>query len=113
MSHCGPQTTDQNQAKTYFANGYSKNCASQHFAFTDESLINGRRLTGDRLGAGGTPLGEKFSEALGAVRLVVAGREPLTGQRLDAVCAGEALAMPRLVAVRHAALSNNLPEKII
>jgi hypothetical protein len=44
-----------------------------------------RILTGDGLGAGGAPLGEELAEALGAVRLVVAGREPLARQRLDTV----------------------------
>jgi hypothetical protein len=34
-------------------------------------------LTGDGLGASGAALGEELAEALGAVRLVVAGREPL------------------------------------
>ena len=39
------------------------------------------RQTCDGLGAGGTPLREELAEALGAVRLVVAAREPLTSQR--------------------------------
>ena len=39
------------------------------------------RPTCDGLGAGGTPLREELAEALGAVRLVVAAREPLTSQR--------------------------------
>ena len=68
-------------------------------------------LTCDRLGAGGTPLGEELSEALGAVGLVVPGCEPLTGQRLDAVGAGEALPVPGLVAVGHTALSDDLNKK--
>ena len=39
------------------------------------------RQTCDGLGAGGAPLREELAEALGAVRLVVAAREPLTSQR--------------------------------
>lgn len=68
----------------------------------------GAANTGDRLGAGRAPLGEQFSEALGAVGLLVARGEPLSGQRRVAVRAGEALAVPRLVLVCHAALRDDL-----
>lgn len=63
---------------------------------------------GDRLGARGAPLGEEFSEALGAVGLLVTRREPLSRQRRVAVGAREALAVPRLVLVGHAALRDDL-----
>lgn len=58
----------------------------------------------DGLGAGRAALGEQFAEALGAVGLLVARREPLAGQRRIAVRAREALAVPRLVLVRDASL---------
>lgn len=60
------------------------------------------RITGDGLGAGGAAFGEQLAEALGAVRLLVLGRESLAGERLVAVGAREALAMPRVVLVSHA-----------
>ena len=60
-------------------------------------------FTGDGLGAGRAPLGEQLSETLGAVGLVVLGREPLSCKRLGAVCAREALFVPGLILVRHAA----------
>jgi len=58
--------------------------------------------SGDGFGAGGAALGEEFTEAFGAVGFLVFGGEALTGQRLVAVGASEALAMPRVVLVRHA-----------
>ncbi len=67
-----------------------------------------RPPTCDRLLAGRAPLGEELPEAVRAVGLVVPGGEPLPGQRLLAVGAGEALAVPRVVAVRHAALRDHL-----
>lgn len=62
----------------------------------------------DRLGARGAALREQLPEALGAVRLLVPRGEPLSGERGVAVGAREALAMPRLVLVRHTALSDYL-----
>lgn len=62
----------------------------------------------DGLGAGSAPLGEEFSEALRAVRLLVTGCEPLSGQGGVAVGAGEALAVPGLVLVGYATLRNDL-----
>jgi len=58
--------------------------------------------SGDGFGAGGAALSEEFTEAFGAVGFLVFGGEALTGQRLVAVGASEALAMPRVVLVRHA-----------
>lgn len=62
----------------------------------------------DRLGAGRAPLSEELSEALGAVGLLVTRCEALARQRRVAVGAREALAVPRLVLVRHAALRDDL-----
>ena len=39
------------------------------------------QLTCDRLWAGGTPFGEEFAKALGAIRLVLPACESLAGQR--------------------------------
>jgi len=64
--------------------------------------------TGDWLGAGSAALGEQFAEAVGAVGLIVSRGEALAGQRRVAVGAGEALAMPGLVLVRHAARRDDL-----
>lgn len=66
--------------------------------------------TGDRLHARSTPLGKEFTKALSAVGLVVPGGEALASQRRRAVRASEALAMPRLVLVRHSALSDDLKQ---
>jgi len=71
----------------------------------DES---GAANTSDGFAAGCAALGEQLPEAVGAVRLVVPGGEPLAGQRFLAVGACEALSVPRLVAVRHAALGYHL-----
>lgn len=67
--------------------------------------------TGDRLGASGAPLGEELAEALGAVRLVVARRESLSRQGVVAVAASEAVSVPRLVLVRHAAAGDDLRQR--
>lgn len=64
--------------------------------------------TCDGLGARSAALGEQFPEALGAVGLLVARSEPLAGERRVAVRAREALAVPWLVLVRHAALCDYL-----
>ncbi len=67
-----------------------------------------KRQTGNGLGASGAALSEKFSETLGAVRFLVLGSESLTGQRLVAVSAGKALAMPGIVLVSHSASRDDL-----
>ena len=64
--------------------------------------------TGDRLGAWSASLGEQLSETVGAIGFVVAGGETLPGQWSSAMCAGEALTMPWLVLVCHAASSDDL-----
>ena len=66
------------------------------------------QLTGDGLLALEALFGEEFPEAVGAIRLFLLGRESLTGQRLFAVAALEAVAVVRLVLVRHAASRNYL-----
>jgi len=70
-----------------------------------------RYRTGDRLGASGAPLGEELAEALGAVRLVITRRESLSRQGVVAVAAGEAVSVPRLVLVRHAAAGDDLRQR--
>jgi len=65
--------------------------------------ILGASKSGDGFGALEALFGEEFSEAVGAVRLFLFGGESLTGQRLLAVAAREAVAMVRIVFVRHAA----------
>lgn len=82
-----------------------------HNFFSTSVNITLNILTGDRLGAGGAALGEELPEAVGAVGLVLPGGEPLPGQGLLAVCAGEALSVPRVVAVGHAALGDHLKVK--
>ena len=67
-----------------------------------------RFFTCDRLFARCASLGEELPEAVGAVGLVFPGGEPLPGQGLLAVGAGEALAVPGVVAVGHAALGDHL-----
>jgi len=67
--------------------------------------------TGDRLGASSAPLGEELAEALGAVGLVVARCESLSRQGVVAVAAGEAVSVPRLVLVRHAAAGDDLRQR--
>jgi len=62
----------------------------------------------DGVGAGYAALGEQVAEAVGAVRLLVPRREALARQRGVAVGASEALAVPRLVLVRHATGRNDL-----
>lgn len=64
--------------------------------------------TSNRLGARRAALSEEFSEAVSAVGFLVAGSEPLASQRGVAVGAREALAVPRLVLVGHAALRDDL-----
>ena len=69
-------------------------------------------LTGDGLGAGRASLREELAEAVCAVGLVLAAGEALPGQRLLAVRAREALAVPWVVAVRHAALGDHLEIRV-
>lgn len=71
----------------------------------DES---GAADAGDWSAASRASLGEQLAETLGAVRLVVARREALAGQRRVAVGAREAFAMPRLVLVCHTAARDDL-----
>jgi len=65
-------------------------------------------LTCDSLGAAAALLGEHVTVAVGAVRLLVLGRELLLGELLVAVGAGETLAVPRHVLVGHAPLVDHL-----
>jgi hypothetical protein len=64
--------------------------------------------TSDRFAASRAALGEQFTKAVGAVRLVVARSKPLACQRLLAVGAGEALPMPGVVAVGDTSLRDDL-----
>lgn len=64
--------------------------------------------SGNWLDTGGASLGEQLAEALGTVRLLVAAREALAGQRHLAVGAREALTVPRFVLVGHAAARDDL-----
>lgn len=64
--------------------------------------------SGNWLDTGGASLGEQLAEALGTVRLLVAAREALAGQRYLAVGAREALTVPRFVLVGHAAARDDL-----
>lgn len=64
--------------------------------------------SGDWLDTGGASLGEKFPEALGTVRLLVAAGEALPGQGHLTVGAGEALTMPRFVLVGHTTAGDDL-----
>ena len=58
--------------------------------------------------AGSASLAEQLPEAVGAVRLVVPGGEPLAGQGLLTVGAGETLPVPGVVPVGHSALGDHL-----
>ena len=65
--------------------------------------------TGDGFDAGRAALGEQLAEAVGAGRrLLVAAGEALAGQAAVAVGAGEALPVPGLLLVRHAARGDDL-----
>lgn len=74
----------------------------------DSEMDMDRLLTGNWLGARCAALGKQLTETVGAVRLVVATGEPLSGQRRRTVGAGEALAMPRLAFIRDAARRDDL-----
>lgn len=65
-------------------------------------------LTGDGLLAGGALLGEVSAEALLAQRLLVLRREARAGQHRAALRAREALLVPRLVLICHAARHDDL-----
>ena len=67
-----------------------------------------RMTTCDGFAAGGAPLAEQFTEAVCTVGLVVPGGEPLSGQGLLAVGAGEALPVPGVVPVCDPALCDHL-----
>jgi len=64
--------------------------------------------TSNRFGASGASLGEELAEALGAIRLVIARCESLSRQGVVAVAASEAISVPRLVLICHAAAGDNL-----
>ena len=66
------------------------------------------RFTCNWFAAGGASLTEELPEAVSTVRFVVPGREPLSGQRLLAVSAGETLPVPGLVPVGHSTLGDHL-----
>jgi len=55
-----------------------------------------------------TPLAEKLPEAVSTIRFVITRCEPLPGQGLLAMSAGEALSMPGVVTVGHSALGDHL-----
>lgn len=57
--------------------------------------------SGDWFGTSGASLGEKFAEAIGAVRFVIARRKSLACQRIIAIAASEAISVPRLVLICH------------
>ena len=65
-------------------------------------------LTCNWFTAGCAPLAEELPKAVSAVRLVVPGGEPLAGQGLLTVSAGEALPVPGVVPVGHSALGDHL-----
>ena len=65
-------------------------------------------VTCDRFAAGCTSLAEELPEAVSTVRLVVPGGEPLAGQGLLTVGAGETLPVPGLVPVGHSTLGDHL-----
>lgn len=64
--------------------------------------------TGNRLGASGTPLGEELAKAISTVRFVIARCESLSREGVVAVAAREAVSVPRLVLVCHAAAGDDL-----
>lgn len=67
-------------------------------------------LTGNRFLASCAAFGEQFTEAFGAVGLLISAGEALAGQRNVAVSAGETFAMPWLVLVGYTARSDYLEE---
>jgi len=64
--------------------------------------------TCDGFGTSGTSFGKEFTKAFCAIRLVFSGCEPLASQGFLTVGTCEALPVPRVVAVSHATLSDNL-----
>ena len=67
-----------------------------------------RCFTCNWFAAGSASLAEELPEAVGTVRLVVPGGEPLAGQGLLTVGAGETLPVPGIVPVGHSALGDHL-----
>ena len=67
-----------------------------------------RCFTCNWFAASSASLAEELPEAVGTVRLVVPGGEPLAGQGLLTVSAGEALPVPGVVPVGHSALGDHL-----
>lgn len=59
-------------------------------------------------GASGASFGEELAEAFGTIRFVIARRESLSRQGVVAVAASEAVSVPRLVLICHAAAGDNL-----
>jgi len=70
--------------------------------------ILGASESGDWFCALEALFGEEFAKAIGAVRLFLFGSESLSCQRLFAVTASEAVAMVRIVLVRHTTRRNHL-----
>jgi len=73
-----------------------------------EGDVLGASKSGDGFVALEALFGEEFPEAVGAVRLFLLGGESLSGQRLLAVTASEAVPMVRIILVRHSASGNHL-----
>lgn len=69
-------------------------------------------VTSDGLGAATALLGKQFTEAVSAVRLLLAGSEFLAGQDLLTVSAHEAIAMEGYALVCYSALVDNLQGRI-
>lgn len=64
--------------------------------------------SGDWFGTSGASLGEKFAEAISAVRFVIARRKSLACQRIIAIAASEAIPVPGFVLVCHSATGDYL-----
>jgi len=73
-----------------------------------EGDVLGASKSGDGFVALEALFGEEFSEAVGAVRLFLLGGKSLSGQRLLAVTASEAVPMVGIILVRHTASGNHL-----
>lgn len=95
--------SDRKSSCYFFAPGFNFKLLSK-----GKSNPKPPHLTSDWLHTGSAALGKELAEALGAVGLVVAAREPLAGQRGLAMAAGEAVAVPWLVLVGHAAAGDDL-----
>jgi len=64
--------------------------------------------TSDWFTAGCASLGKQFAEAVSTIRFVVSRGEPLSGQRLLAMCAGKAFPMPGVISVCYSTLGDYL-----